>query len=139
MCWSCLERGARALLLLAALAGGAAWAGCGDGLKQARLVEGQHHQIAWSASPAVAVGKHFALDVVACPRAGGTGPDALTVDARMPEHGHGMGYQPQARRTARGRWRVEGLMLHMRGRWELSFALGAGPQAERITDVLQLK
>ena len=40
---------------------------------------------------------------------------------------------------APGRWRVEGLMLHMRGRWELSFALGAGAQAERVTDVLLLQ
>ena len=38
----------------------------------------------------------------------------------------------QARGAARpGRWRVEGLMLHMRGRWELDFALGTGAQAER--------
>ncbi len=139
MCSSFPDRATRALLLTAALAGTGAWAACGDGLKQARLLEGQHHQIAWSAHPAVAAGQHFSLDVVACPRAGGTVPQALTVDARMPEHGHGMGYQPQARGTAPGRWRVEGLMLHMRGRWELSFALGAGAQAERIADVLLIK
>ena len=119
-------------------AASAAWAACGDGLKNAHLLQGTRFQLAWAAEPAVTPGKQFAMVVVACPRAGAAMPDALAVDARMPEHGHGMGYQPQSRRTAPGRWRVEGLMLHMRGRWELDFALGTGAQAERITDVLML-
>jgi hypothetical protein len=34
---------------------------------------------------------------------------------------------------------VEGLLLHMSGSWTISFEVGSGAQAERISDVLVLK
>lgn len=45
------------------------------------------------------------------------------VDASMPEHRHGMNYRPSLVSLGRGRWRAEGLLWHMAGRWELSFEL----------------
>jgi hypothetical protein len=59
----------------------------------------------------------FALTVDVCPA------DARLrrVDATMPEHRHGMNYRPGVKPAGEGRWRVEGLMFHMAGAWELRF------------------
>jgi hypothetical protein len=73
-------------------------------------------QAAWAvASPPIAVGKHFALDIQVCPL------DAVLsrVDATMPEHRHGMNYRPSLKRLGPGQWRAEGLLFHMPGRWQL--------------------
>ena len=37
----------------------------------------------------------------------------------MPEHKHSMNYRPTIRALGDGQWRVEGLLWHMSGRWEL--------------------
>ena len=73
-------------------------------------------QLAWRAEPAsIAVSRPFALLVTLCPA------DArlLRVDATMPEHRHGMNYRPSLQPLGSGVWRVEGLLWHMAGRWEL--------------------
>jgi hypothetical protein len=70
---------------------------------------------------AVEVAKHFSVDVTACPKTGQPQPDALKVDAQMPEHRHGMNYVPTVKALGPGRWHAEGLMFHMPGRWELAF------------------
>jgi hypothetical protein len=59
----------------------------------------------------------FALQAQVCP------PSARLerVDATMPEHQHGMNYRPRLLDLGAGRWRAEGLMFHMAGRWELRF------------------
>ncbi len=45
----------------------------------------------------------------------------VVVSARcsMPKHGHGMNFVPQGRELGLGLYRVEGMLLHMRGRWVL--------------------
>jgi hypothetical protein len=49
-------------------------------------------------------------------------PDAeLEVNALMPEHGHGMNTFPRTTRQPDGSFLVEGLLFHMRGRWDLVF------------------
>jgi hypothetical protein len=49
-------------------------------------------------------------------------PDAeLEVNALMPEHGHGMNTFPRTTRQPDGSFLVEGLLFHMRGRWDLIF------------------
>ena len=73
-------------------------------------------QLAWRAEPAsIAVSRPFALLVTLCPA------DArlLRIDATMPEHRHGMNYRPSLQPLGSGVWRVEGLLWHMAGRWEL--------------------
>ena len=75
----------------------------------------------------LAVSRHFTIDVGACAKSGAA-PDTLKVDAQMPEHRQGMNYRPEVKRTAlsekAGQWRVEGMMFHMPGRWQLAFELG---------------
>lgn len=61
-------------------------------------------------------------------------PDiAITaVDARMPEHRHGMTLRPQLHDLGGGRYRVEGLLFHMSGFWELLFWVERGANTERV-------
>ncbi len=41
----------------------------------------------------------------------------------IPEHGHGMNVVPQGRELGLGLYQVEGMLLHMRGRWVLGIDL----------------
>jgi cytochrome c peroxidase len=86
----------------------------------------------------VEVAKHFALDVAVCAKPGYPAPESLKVDAHMPEHRHGMNYAPSVTRMAPGRWRAEGLLLHMPGRWELVFEIGAAGTSERLAHAFVL-
>jgi hypothetical protein len=73
-------------------------------------------QLAWRAEPEpIAVSRPFALLVTLCP----VDARLLRVDATMPEHRHGMNYRPSLQALGDGVWRVEGLLWHMSGRWEL--------------------
>jgi cytochrome c peroxidase len=68
------------------------------------------------------IGKHFSLEIAACAKAGGE-PKSLKVDAHRPEHRHGMNYAPSLKKTGPGRWRADGLLLHMPGKWEFVFEI----------------
>jgi hypothetical protein len=92
-------------------------------------------QAAWQVDGApIAVGRHFAIRVQVCPA------DAVLarVDATMPEHRHGMNYRPSVTRLGDGRWRVEGLMFHMPGRWELRLDVQAGGTTGQLLDTISL-
>lgn len=74
-------------------------------------------QLTWRAEPAeLAVGRPFALMLRLCPAQA----QVLRVDATMPEHRHGMNYRPSVKPLGEARWRVDGLLWHMAGRWELA-------------------
>ncbi len=47
------------------------------------------------------------------------GQGDFSVDATMPDHGHGMMTQPTHKSTISGTWRSEGLKLHMPGHWQI--------------------
>ena len=77
-------------------------------------------QVAWRAEPLkIGTGQPFVLQLQLCPAQA----VLARVDATMPEHRHGMNYQPSLKALGGGRWRVEGLLWHMAGRWELRFDL----------------
>ena len=86
-----------------------------------RSLESARYALAYKLSE-VAVSRHFTMDVGACAKSGSP-PENLKVDAQMPEHRHGMNYRPEVERMGDGLWRVEGLMFHMPGRWQLEFQL----------------
>ena len=88
---------------------------------------------------AVAVSQPLGLEVVACPEAGAAAPEQVRVDARMPAHGHGMNYRPQATQVAAGHYRFDGLMLHMPGQWQLQFDVMQAGQRTRLTADLELQ
>lgn len=97
-------------------------------------LQSAHHTILYRTAPAVRVGEHFALEFAVCPA-----PQSLRVDASMPEHRHGMNYAPSIVPLGGGRYRAEGLMFHMPGRWQLLFELRDGGTTEQATDDLRIE
>ena len=109
----------------------AAAQGCKPALEGTRL-ESTRFVLVFKKEP-IQVGKHFALEVAACAKPGNPQPETLSVNATMPEHGHGMNYVPSVTKLGPGHWRAEGLMFHMQGKWELVFEL----RSKDISDVLR--
>jgi hypothetical protein len=92
-------------------------------------------QLLWQAVPGPSqTGKLLALDVQLCP----ADATLLKVDATMPEHQHGMNYRPSINRLPNGHWRVEGVMFHMPGRWQLQFDVQAAGQPHSLRETLTL-
>jgi cytochrome c peroxidase len=119
-------------LAAAALIEAPAWA-CGEGTR----LESARYVLAYKAEP-IEVAKHFALELQVCPKAGQPSPDGVKVDAHMPEHRHGMNYAPTLKALGPGRWRAEGLMFHMPGRWELVFEVRAAGVTDRMANAVAL-
>ena len=78
----------------------------------------------------ITVGQHFVVLLTSCPA-----PGRLRLDAHMPEHRHGMNYKPSVKALGEGRYRSEGWLFHMPGRWEFVFELGA----ERLTHSVRIE
>lgn len=88
-----------------------------------QTIEGKGHVITWRAPTPLPLAQFFALDFAVCARDGGR-VEAPRVDATMPQHGHGMNYRPAVEALGDGRFRANGMLLHMPGRWQLSFTVG---------------
>jgi hypothetical protein len=125
-----LTRIAPASLLLIALQAGA----CEPALEGAGVhkAEGSDYVAAWRpAPPTLRVSEFFTVEVATCSKSRAALPTQLRVDAVMPEHKHGMNYRPTVTSTGEGRFRAEGLLLHMPGLWEFSFDL-RGPGGSEV-------
>jgi cytochrome c peroxidase len=107
-----------------------AW-GCNEGTR----LESPRFVLAYKVA-ALEVAKHFSVDVAVCPKPGQPQAEALKVDAHMPEHRHGMNYAASVTPLGSGRWRAEGLMFHMPGRWEFVFEVRAAGVTERFTNTI---
>jgi hypothetical protein len=84
----------------------------------------------------IEIGRHFIVEAVVCAT---PPPQALRVDARMPEHNHGMNYRPTVAAKGPGRYVAEGLLFHMPGRWELVFDVVHGGRTERLASGIVLE
>ena len=99
-----------------------------------RTLEAGRYSVKFRPVPAkIAVGQHFSLELAVCSNGGAPPPDAVEVDAQMPEHRHGMNYKASIKPGASGRYRADGLMFHMPGRWEIIFELRAAGVTDRAT------
>jgi hypothetical protein len=74
----------------------------------------------------IPMAKHFALEVQLCDKDAASDAQLQKADATMPAHKHGMNYRPVIRPLGAGRFRIEGMMFHMAGQWELAFEVKAG-------------
>ena len=110
-------------------------AACEPGLQGTRL-ESPRFVLAFKPE-AISVSRHFALDIAICAKSTAR-PEAIKVDAQMPEHRHGMNYAPAVKATGPGRWRAEGLMFHMPGKWEFVFEVRAAGKTDRMASAFQL-
>jgi hypothetical protein len=82
--------------------------------------------------PAVVLGEPFGVDLAAC-HAAGRPVQIVRIDAQMPEHRHGMNYEPSLRAMDNGRARADGLLFHMPGRWQFSFEIKDGVSTLQLT------
>lgn len=68
----------------------------------------------------IPLNEHFEIEVRVTTSTGAPVEDAqVSARCNMPEHGHGMNVVPRGRELGLGLYRVEGMLLHMRGRWVL--------------------
>ncbi len=127
---------------------GAAWA-CtpelpgGQGGK-AQIIESGKYALAYRTQPEkILIGQHFVVELALCAKDGAAAPESVRVDAHMPEHRHGMNYKTTVTSSGAGKYRAEGLMFHMPGRWEYIFEVRAGGNTgtapERITTSVVLQ
>jgi hypothetical protein len=63
----------------------------------------------------------------------------IEVDARMPDHGHGMITVPRVERTGDGHFLVDGMLFQMPGLWELTVDVVEDGVAERATFAIELE
>jgi cytochrome c peroxidase len=129
------RNGLRLALAAAGLALAGAAAACVPPLEGTRL-ESPRFVLAFKPEP-IAVAQHFALEVAICSKSAAAA-ESIRVDAHMPEHRHGMNYAPALKPLGTGRWRAEGLMFHMPGKWELVFEIRAAGRTDRLAHNLQL-
>ena len=98
-------------------------------------------KLRWKAPSPIPLAEPFAVEVEATDAAGSplTGC-RLLVDCTMPHHGHGMNVRPTVIESGPGRWRVDPMLLHMPGRWELAFDLaGADGRTRRSQCTLEVE
>jgi hypothetical protein len=115
---------------------------CGGGLPEAarQRVTEQGYTLAYAPSRfPIPVSEHFSLALQLCPDVGKPLPDVLVVDADMPLHRHGMNYRATVKHLGQGRYRADGLMFHMPGRWRVLFDLRVGSSTVRILHTLDVE
>ena len=99
-----------------------------------RKLESARYTLMYRALPEkIPMGRHFSLELAVCANAGAPRPESVTVDAWMPDHRHGMNYKTSIKPAPGGRYRADGLLFHMPGRWELIFEMRAAGRTDRLT------
>ena len=87
----------------------------------------------------IEIGQHFAVEAVLCPALPADAAAGLRVNARMPEHRHGMNYRPRITRKDARTWVAEGLLFHMPGLWQLTFDIERGERVEHLSADIDLE
>lgn len=87
----------------------------------------------------IEIGQHFTVEALVCPTPPIGVAAGFMVDARMPEHRHGMNYRARVFRKPDGLYVAEGLLFHMPGLWQLMFDVERGGRMERLTADIDLE
>jgi len=97
-------------------------------------LESSRYQLVYRAQPEkIPLSEHFAVELAICARDNAPPPESVRVDAQMPAHRHGMNYKANVMAQGAGRYRADGLLFHMPGRWEFVFEVRAGGSTDRLT------
>lgn len=78
----------------------------------------------------------FSVKVIVC---GDKDIQKLVVDAVMPAHQHSMNYTPTVVELGEGAFRVEGMLFHMPGVWEIQMELHDATGITRYTQTTELE
>ena len=104
-----------------------------------RLAKTKSFSVSLQTDPAqIPVNKHFTMEFTLQSLAGAEVSEQVAVDADMPSHGHGMNTKPQLTALGGGRWRVEGMLFHMPGAWEIYVYVGRNQAMERAVFPVEL-
>lgn len=130
-----IRRHAQALIASGLLAGAVGGAQACE-LPPGTRLESKRLELSFQSIPSrIVVGQHFALEITICAKQGAALPERVKLDANMPEHKHGMNYRPDVKALGPGRYRSEGWLFHMPGRWEFVFDL----DRERLTHSVRIE
>ena len=134
----------RAAVFVAAMvlasAGADADTACGLGPGPATTIERPGLTLQYRFDPREpAVGQLFSVDIAVCDSDGKAPMARLKLDAVMPEHGHGMNTLAETSALGPGRFRADGLLFHMPGRWRLIFSLPSTESTERLISEIELR
>jgi hypothetical protein len=117
---------------------GQAEAGAADGWRWAEGEAG-HVLLGWRpVAGALVRNEPASLDVVLRDVAGPAVEVRLVVRGWMPDHAHGLVSAPVVTPLGAGAYRVDGLLLHMRGRWQLLFDVSLGGSVDVVCFDLEL-
>ena len=107
----------------------------------------QRYQLRWRALQPIALGELFSVEAVLLGADGAPVPNGtVKIDARMPQHGHGMATKPvddpgvcapdlpTSCVHPEGRYRTDGMKFHMPGDWTITFEVDgpAGPDRAEV-------
>lgn len=87
----------------------------------------------------IEVNQPFVVEAIVCPAPPVGKAAGFMVDARMPEHRHGMNYRAHVSRRADGVYVAEGMLFHMPGLWQLMFDVERGGKTERLMKDIDLE
>jgi hypothetical protein len=135
------------LLAIAGSMAASAFAACPPGVADGTSLVKDGLQLAWRpvigdspiAATAIPMARHFAIEVQLCSGATPFGAALVGLDATMPEHRHGMNYRPRIVGLGDGRFRAEGMMFHMSGRWQIEFEVQSGKGSSRLFDDVRVR
>lgn len=126
------------IILLSAceLGGSGADAGLSWDTATAQSTAAQRFTVSYASIPApIPLNEPFDLELTLEPAEGAALADTLvvSVDARMPEHGHGMNTTPEVSVREDGTFIVDGMQFHMPGHWELYVDVADDAGTDRAT------
>jgi hypothetical protein len=111
----------------------------GDASFECRASRGGRYELCWrSTSGAVPRNQNFEIEAWLFEDGRPAPGTQLFVRGWMPDHGHGMLHAPTVVDMGDGSYRVKGMLLHMRGHWQLSFDVLQEGQADVIETELGL-
>lgn len=95
------------------------------------LTHDERYQISYTPAPdPIPFNESFAVHIdireATAPHALVTGATLVSVEGLMPSHGHGMNTDPSVESLGEGRFRADGMLFHMSGRWHLDVEV-SGP------------
>ncbi len=76
---------------------------------------------------------HFSLELAVKPAKADAGPIKVAVDADMPAHRHGMHTKPEVTGEGENRYKVDGMLFHMKGEWVIMVDVTGEEVTERAT------
>lgn len=107
-----------------------------EAMGQRMATETQNAPAVHVAVEEIPLAQPFSILITVCSE---TAMSDMRVDAIMPAHQHGMNYAPKVTATGDGLFRVDDMLFHMPGLWELRVEVDFNGQSVAYTSYIELK